>query len=447
MRALRCALSPKSCSGCLLAVTFVMDFLAETKSLPGSQGDKGGCAYNVAMGRFLEKLVVLACCVVCAVALFGVSAPILGGTAPGASTEGATVPAVVFLLAAVILSFGAGVVPEHLRRPASVGALMAYAVLSLASPVATAFLALPVYSAALGASAAWCLAAAVPLAVFWASGALEPGQLACTAAVAALALLLGCRSSALAAMEARSRSSRDALQERSLALESDVRALVDRQEREARVAVLEERGRIAREIHDNVGHLLTRSILQVEAFQVVHAGDDAVRSEFAQVGDTLHEALNTVRASVHNLRDDSIDLSVQVSGIVESCGLPVSAEVDVEGAPPEVASCLCAVIREALSNTMRHGGATRAWVTLLEHPGIWQLSVRDNGAMPAGAAVPSGGGGMGLPSMEERVRRLGGTFRAGWRADGGFEVFASVPKQATRTGEAGRIEKEAEVRS
>ncbi len=60
-------------------------------------------------------------------------------------------------------------------------------------------------------------------------------------------------------------------------------------------AVLAERARIAREIHDNVGHLLTRSVLQMEALAVTHEDDPALAKELAAVGATLHEALGTVR--------------------------------------------------------------------------------------------------------------------------------------------------------
>ena len=66
---------------------------------------------------------------------------------------------------------------------------------------------------------------------------------------------------------------------------------------------------------DNVGHLLTRATVQVEAFRVVHTGEP-VEQDLAAVADTLHEALDEIRTSVHNLRDDASDLSVQVRAVV-----------------------------------------------------------------------------------------------------------------------------------
>ena len=101
-----------------------------------------------------------------------------------------------------------------------------------------------------------------------------------------------------------------------------------------------------------------------------------------------------------------------------------------EHAPANVANCFAAVLREALSNTMRHACAHAVTVRCMEHPSFYQLIVSDDGA---GGVQASGRGvaeGMGLGSMRERVEALGGTFTAGPRAGtGGWRVFATVPKQ------------------
>ena len=81
-------------------------------------------------------------------------------------------------------------------------------------------------------------------------------------------------------------------------------------------------------------------------------------------------------------------------------------------------------MREAVSNVLRHADACHVSVELVEHPGLWRLTVTDDGR---GGAVGDGSG-MGLASMEERVRALGGTFRAGPGTQGGWAVFASVPR-------------------
>ncbi|WP_239442850.1 sensor histidine kinase [Gordonibacter sp. An230] len=255
---------------------------------------------------------------------------------------------------------------------------------------------------------------------------------------------------------ARSRALRDSLQERSLSLARKNRDLMASHDYEVRLATLAERARIAREIHDNVGHLLTRSVLQVEALQVVHAEDERARADLAQVGATLHEAMDTVRKSVHDLHDDAFDLRSRLESVVEACGLPgARLSFDARDVPVPVAYCFVALAREALSNVVRHSDATRVDVSVIEYPAFYQLVVQDNGSAGAASAAvgkgsgeerstgPSstgttaaapltGEGGLGLKSMEERVAALGGRLRAEHRAGKGFRVFAIVPKEEKR---------------
>lgn len=227
---------------------------------------------------------------------------------------------------------------------------------------------------------------------------------------------------------------RDELQERALALEARNRDLADRQDYEVELATLAERARIAREIHDNVGHQLTRASLQAEALRVIHADEPGVAVDFADVKRTVDEALQLVRTSVHALNDNAVDLSVQLERIVEGArsdgGPQIELEVMTEHAPANVANCFAAVLREALSNTMRHACAHTATVRCMEHPSFYQLIVTDDGVGGVQAIGRGAAEGMGLASMRERIEALGGTFTAGPRAGvGGWRVFATVPKQ------------------
>ena len=126
---------------------------------------------------------------------------------------------------------------------------------------------------------------------------------------------------------------------------------------------------------------------------------------------------------------------------------PIAVELDVrcDRVPANVSACLLAVTREALSNVLRHAGAEHVAVRCVEHPGLFQLEVADDGtARSAGDAAAGDAAtgdaaastGMGLASMRERVEALGGTFRAGPRADGGWRVFATVPKGGAGRGAA-----------
>ena len=126
--------------------------------------------------------------------------------------------------------------------------------------------------------------------------------------------------------------------------------------------------------------------------------------------------------------------SAQLERIAEGArsdgGPQIELEVLAEHAPANVANCFAAILREALSNTMRHARAQNVTVRCMEHPSFYQLIVTDDGT---GATKTNSRGiaeGMGLGSMRERVEALGGTFTAGPRAGApGWRVFATVPKQ------------------
>lgn len=361
------------------------------------------------MERIVDKFVVVACCAG-ALALTGTGADVVAA-----------------LLVALACAFVAELVPGRWR----VAPAVAYAALSLAVPVASAFVAPVAYDLAADLRtrrlAAAC--ALLPLVATWRGELVAPAALVALLAVLVAALL---SERTRRALESRAENLRaaDALRERELALEARNRDLIDAQDYEVRLATLSERARIAREIHDSVGHLLTRAVVQAEAQRVVHAGEPC-EGGFAAVAATLREALDEVRASVHDLRDDSCDLSVQVRAAAEAAcagsGVEVSCRAEAADAPPAVTSCLLAVVREALSNTLRHSDARHVSVELAEHPGLWRLRVADDGT--ASVAGASAGAGMGLASMEERVRALGGAFRAGPGERGGWVVFASVPRR------------------
>ena len=79
-----------------------------------------------------------------------------------------------------------------------------------------------------------------------------------------------------------------------------------------------ERGRIARDIHDNVGHLLTRGVLQADAALALHGEDEAYARELERIKTTMQEALTSVRSSVHALHDESLDLNAQIDDVLSA---------------------------------------------------------------------------------------------------------------------------------
>ena len=345
-----------------------------------------------------------------------------------------------FCLGVVIAALAEVAQGERARR-ASEAASYAYIIAAVFVPPLVPFAPLAFYDIAqrvrrervwpaLGVATIFAFA----LAADFRAGMLPARALLLTAILAVAATLLSLRTAQLEREQERMRRIRDGLQERALALEARNRDLADRQDYEVELATLAERARIAREIHDSVGHQLTRASLQTEALRIVHADEPGVAADFADVKHTVDEALQLVRASVHALNDNAADLSVQLERIAEGArsdgGPQIELEVLAEHAPANITNCFAAVLREALSNTMRHARAQNVTVRCMEHPSFYQLIVTDDGA----GATQTGGRcvaeGMGLGSMRERVEALGGTFTAGPRAGvGGWRVFATVPKQ------------------
>lgn len=380
-------------------------------------------AYNTRMNRLFDKSIVLACCIAAAVGL-AVDARLVAAFCLG-----------------VIATSLAEIAQRNRVRRASEAASYVYIVAAVFVPPFVPFAPLAFYDiarrvrrehawVALGIGSVFAFALVADLR----TDALTARTPLLTAILSVAATLLSLRTAQLEREQQRMRRTRDELQERALALEARNRDLADRQDYEIELATLAERARIAREIHDNVGHQLTRASLQAEALRVVHADEPGIAADFADVKRTVDEALQLVRASVHALNDNAVDLSVQLERIVEGTrsdgGPQIELEVLAEHAPANVANCFAAVLREALSNAMRHACAHAVTVRCMEHPSFYQLIVTDDGADATPASSSNVAEGMGLASMRERVEALGGTFTAGPRAGtGGWRVFATVPKQ------------------
>lgn len=375
------------------------------------------------MNRLFDKSIVLACCIAAAMGL-AVDARLVAAFCLG-----------------VIAAALAEVAQGERARHASEAASYAYVIVAVFVPSFMPFAPLAFYDIArrvrrervwpaLGVATIF----AFVLAADFRTGMLPARALLLAAILSVAATLLSLRTTQLEREQERMRRTRDKLQERALALEARNRDLADRQDYEVELATLAERARIAREIHDNVGHQLTRASLQTEALRVVHANEPGVAADFADVKRTVDEALQLVRSSVHALNDNAANLSVQLERIVEGArsdgGPQIELEVLAEHAPANVANCFAAVLREALSNAIRHACAHTVTVRCMEHPSFYQLIVTDDGAGGAQASGRNVTGGMGLGSMRERVEALGGTFTAGPLASApGWRVFATIPKQ------------------
>ena len=280
------------------------------------------------------------------------------------------------------------------------------------------------------------VAACVPFVAVMAARVQDTPVLALALVVCALAALLALRTvqeeTALRSLHV----VRDDLREKVLTLQDTNAQLLQAQDYGLRAAALAERTRIAREIHDGVGHLLTRLLLQVKALQVVHREEPGVVADLTTLDSGLGEALDSMRRSVHALSDDGEELATSLNMLGSRCGIDsVSVDCSTDVEPPSaVARCVVAVVREALTNAARHGRARSARVAVTDYPAFWQVTVDNDGIVPAEdelAMDGRAGSGLGLRSMTERVEALGGRVRITPRPR--FTVFATIPKDGQGT--------------
>ncbi|MFY9134279.1 MAG: histidine kinase, partial [Bacillota bacterium] len=270
----------------------------------------------------------------------------------------------------------------------------------------------------------WIVAAAGSLAISFIN--LPTGTSMMIAVLMAVAYVLAQRTAALDLSQTEAKRLRDNSYEMAMLLRQKNRELIEKRDYEIRLATLNERGRIAREIHDHVGHLLSRSILQVGALMVTKSNEEE-RQSLSTVRETLSEAMDRIRASVYDLHDESLDLRTKIEALVrEFTFCPIRLDYRLEREPEkDIAYCFIAVVKEGLSNIIRHSNATQVTLALLEHPALYQLVLQDNGSQ-AGGEVEEG---LGLRSMAHRVDALGG--RLVIERSGGFRLFISIPKRRT----------------
>ncbi len=237
-------------------------------------------------------------------------------------------------------------------------------------------------------------------------------------------------------LDARYRRTRDDSVEKNMLLREKNQSILEKQDYEIYTATLKERNRIAREIHDNVGHMLSRSILMVGAMKAVH-GEDSLKEPLYQLEDTLNAAMTSVRESVHDLHDEAVNLKEvleSLTGEYTFCQARLVYDMGYE-VPREIRYGFIAIVKEALNNVMKHSDATWVQVVAREHPGMYQLIIEDNGTSgdgrygekPYAAGTQDRHKGIGIRNMKERVDAFGGNLEI--QTQKGWRIHITVPKK------------------
>lgn len=248
---------------------------------------------------------------------------------------------------------------------------------------------------------------------------------ASVAGTLAASLLVKYRTKTLGGLQLKYNDLCDTTKEMSLQLKKQNSELLEKQDNEVYLATINERNRIAREIHDSVGHLLSSAILQLGALLTINK-DERIKDNLDNLKDTLAQAMNSIRSSVHNLYDESIDLQTQIEALAENfkfCDISFDYQF-ISNPEKNLKYALIFIVKEAMSNIMKHSTATKASITFREHPAIYQVVIEDNGAVTSYSTE----NGMGIKNMADRVESFKGNINIS--INNGFKIFISIPKEA-----------------
>lgn len=245
----------------------------------------------------------------------------------------------------------------------------------------------------------------------------------------AFAIMLSYFTELLLGYQMKLHSMRDASMEHDMLMEQMNHQLIEKQNAQIYNATLKERNRIAREIHDNVGHMITRSILQVGAIGVINT-DERLKEPISDLKSTLDTAMDSMRKSVHDLYDESVDLRQALAKLKPTdSAFAFSLEYDCEDdVPRDVKYAFIAIAKEAVNNAVKHSNGDEIRIIVREHPAFYQLEIMDNGTSADERRISGEtGDGIGIKNINERVAAIGGTMRI--KADDGFMIFVTLMKK------------------
>jgi PAS domain S-box-containing protein len=206
-------------------------------------------------------------------------------------------------------------------------------------------------------------------------------------------------------------------------------------EQAEQTAAMEERGRLARELHDSVTQSLYSVTMYAEAAaRLMPAGHEAAAEHLRDARDTAQEALREMRLLIYQLRPPVLEkgglavaLQVRLDAVERRGG--IHAELTVEGEdrlPPAVQTELHQIAQEALNNALKHAHGRQVQVHLHFGDAVTQLQIQDDG-VGFDLAAAQAGGGLGLPGMMERAQKIGGRLNIESAPGRGTSVLVEVP--------------------
>jgi two-component system sensor histidine kinase DesK len=205
----------------------------------------------------------------------------------------------------------------------------------------------------------------------------------------------------------------------------------------AALAVAEERNRIARDLHDVLGHSLSLIAIKSELARRLLPGDpDRARAEIADVERVARDSLSSIRDTVSGARQPTLEEELENARLVlEAAGIAPTIDRSAGPLPPAEDAVLAWAVREAVTNVVRHSAARTAAIRTSRDGDEARIEVVDDGRPLKDLSIGSDAGGTGLRGLTERLERAGGRLDAGPRAGGGYRLQASVPIDAGALGQ------------
>jgi signal transduction histidine kinase len=197
-------------------------------------------------------------------------------------------------------------------------------------------------------------------------------------------------------------------------------------------AVLEERNRIAHDIHDAVGHSLTSIVVQLQALRyMIKDNSDEAEKTIENMIVAARKGLSDIRLSVHALAEDRSTLGIAplkalISQIEASTSIQCNFTSEVDNIPVKISAVFFKIVQEAITNILKHSDADSIEVCIKSINDNYFLSVADNGKLSENNIIYEG---FGLTGIRERAKEIGGKVSFETNMPQGFRIIVEIPKQ------------------
>lgn len=219
---------------------------------------------------------------------------------------------------------------------------------------------------------------------------------------------------------------KDKLAENKINSEKRERILENEVLKNAEVLILAERNRISGSLHNSIGHTLSAGILQVNALKYI-SNQQEVKDSLNILQSSLENGMTEIRECLHNMHNDSFNLQTGLEELVEKTKKPkIQLTYKVDSIPYELKYDIFSIVKESLSNTIKHSGASELNLSVLEHIGFYSLIIKDNGRGFSGKQIRNLNYGIGLKVIDDLVEKHRGIIK--FYSENGFKTHIIFPK-------------------